>query len=152
MVEVQAHGAQDVTDMAWAVSDPIATDITCNAQWVLPAIQEILDANLMLTFTPGDVYAACESGAATLWTTEHGFVVTTGETDTFTGERTMLIWLAWAYKQGMNLVAKHQEFFAGQARQQGFVKMEVRSAVPELKDYILSQGWELDTIVYTREV
>jgi hypothetical protein len=30
--------------------------------------------------------------------------------------------------------------------------MEVRSAVPELKDYILSQGWELDTIVYTREV
>ena len=32
MVEVQAHGAQDVTDMAWAVSDPIATDITCNAQ------------------------------------------------------------------------------------------------------------------------
>ena len=152
MVEVQAHGAQDVTDMAWAVSDPIATDITCNAQWVLPAIQEILDANLMLTFTPGDVYAACESGAATLWTTEHGFVVTTGETDTFTGERTMWIWLAWAYKQGMNLVAKHQEFFAGQARQQGFVKMEVRSAVPELKDYILSQGWELDTIVYTREV
>lgn len=152
MVEVQAHGAQDVTDMAWAVSDPIATDITCNAQWVLPAIQEILDANLMLTFTPGDVYAACESEAATLWTTEHGFVVTTGETDTFTGERTMLIWLAWAYKQGMNLVAKHQDFFAEQARQQGFVKMEVRSAVPELKDYILSQGWELDTIVYTREV
>jgi hypothetical protein len=152
MVEVQAHGAQDVTDMAEAVSDPIATDITCNAQWVLPAIQEILDANLMLTFTPGDVYAACESEAATLWTTEHGFVVTTGETDTFTGERTMLIWLAWAYKQGMNLVAKHQDFFAEQARQQGFVKMEVRSAVPELKDYILSQGWELDTIVYTREV
>ena len=69
MVEVQAHGAQDVTDMAGVVSDPIATDITCNAQWVLPAIQEILDANPMLTFTSGDVYAACESEAARLWRT-----------------------------------------------------------------------------------
>ena len=152
MVEVQAHGAQDVTDMAGVVSDPIATDITCNAQWVLPAIQEILDANPMLTFTSGDVYAACESGAATLWTTEHGFVVTTGETDTFTGERTMLIWLAWAYKRGMNLVARHQDFFVALAREQGYVNIETRSAVPELQEYFLEQGWKIDTIVYTREV
>jgi len=106
----------------------------------------------MLTFTAADVYLACKQGAAKLWITKDGMVVTTGETDVFTGRRTMLIWIAWARKRGMNLVAAHQEFFREQARDLGFVKMEVRSAIPELKDYILSQGWELDTIVYTRDV
>ena len=46
----------------------------------------------------------------------------------------------------------HQGFFVDQAREGGFNKLEVRSAVPELKDYILSQGWKIDTIVYTRDV
>lgn len=146
-------GEQDVIDtVESAGSNPKVTDITRNAHWVGPAIQEILDANPMLTFTPGDVYAACEQGAATLWTTSEGFVVTTGETDTFTGERTMLIWLAWAYKRGMNLAATHQKFFVDKAREGGFNKLETRSAVPELREYFLAQGWKIDTIVYTREV
>ena len=79
-----ALGGLDEIDTVGADSNPVETDITCNAHWVLPAIQEILDANPMLTFTAGDVYAACEVGAATLWTTVDGFVVTTGETDAFT--------------------------------------------------------------------
>jgi len=145
-------GEQGAEATVTADKNPKVTDITRNAHWVGPAIQEILDANPMLTFIPGDVYAACEQGAATLWTTSEGFVVTTGETDTFTGERTMLIWLAWAYKRGMNLVATHQKFFVDKAREGGFNKLETRSAVPELREYFLAQGWKIDTIVYTREV
>jgi len=145
---VEIHGAKDMAQVA----DPIIADIDKNIEWVAPAVQEILDANPMLTFTAADIYAACKQGMATLWVTEDGMVVTTGETDIFTGERTMLIWLAWAWKRGLNLVAKHQDFFSQQARELGFKQLEVRSAVPELKEYFLSQGWELDTIVYTRDV
>ena len=144
-------GTEDV-DTVTEGSDPLVADISCNFHWVRPAVQEILDANLQLTYTTGDIHAACEQGVADLWTTSEGFVVTTGETDLFTGERTMLIWLAWAKERGTNLVDKHQDFFIAQAKVGGFVKLETRSAVPELREYFLEQGWQIDTIVYTRDV
>ena len=132
--------------------NPVETRIEDNLDWVVPAIEEILSETPQLTFTAADVFLACAQNQATLWTTDEGLVVTTGETDIFTGKRTMLVWLAWAKKRGTSLVAQHQDFFIEQAKQGGFVKLEVRSAVPELKDYILAQGWQLDTIVYTRNV
>ena len=139
-------------DMVEAVNHPVETDITHHVGWVFPAIQEILDANPALTFTCLDIYCACQAKAARLWTTDEGLVVTTGETDEFTGERTLLIWLAWARKRGTNLVAKHQDFFVQLARKEGYKKLETRSAVPDLKHHFLSQGWQIDTIVYTRDV
>jgi len=132
--------------------NPVISDIEENIHWVAPAIEEILEANPQLTYTAADVYLACKQDQATLWTTKDGMVVTTGETDLFTNERTMLVWIAWAWERGNNLVTKHQDFFIEQAKIGGFKKLEVRSAVPELKDYVLSQGWQLDTIVYTRDV
>jgi len=151
MVDSGVVGRQDAIDME-RVADPVIGDIDKNINWVAPAVQEVLDANPMLTFTTADIYLACKQGMATLWITEDGMVVTTGETDIFTGHRTMLIWVAWAWKRGMNLVDKHQEFFSQQAKEFGFKKLETRSAVPELKEYLLAQGWELNTIVYTRDV
>ena len=150
MVE-QELGEHGVEDMVTADS-PVESLIEDNIHWVAPAVEEILDDNPQLTYTAADVYLACAQGQATLWTTEDGMVITTGETDMFTGKRTMLVWLAWARERGMNLVATHQDFFIKQAKLGGFTKLEVRSAVPELKDYILSQGWQLDTIVYTKDV
>jgi hypothetical protein len=147
----QAHGEQGVNIMV-TVDSPVESPIEDNIHWVAPAVEEILEANPQLTFTVADIYLACAQEQATLWTTDEGMVVTTGETDIFTGKRTMLIWLAWAEKRGTNLVSVHQDFFIEQAKLGGFSKLEVRSAVPELKDYILSQGWQLDTIVYTRDV
>ncbi len=138
--------------MAAAGKDPVISSMSTTFHWVLPAIGEILEQQPQLTFTAGDVYAACESGGATLWTTKEGLVITTGETDTFSGDRTLLIWLAWAWKRGMNLVAQHQDFFIKQARDGGYKYLETRSAVPELKDHLVSEGWKIDTIVYTREV
>lgn len=146
------RGKPDVVVMDQAVNEPVITEMYENFGWVIPAINEILEGNPQLTFTAADVYAACSKGAATLWTTQEGFVVTTGELDTFTGERTMLIWLAWARKRGTNLVEKYQDFFVNQARVGGFTKLETRSSVPELREYFLGNGWQIDTIVYTRDV
>lgn len=151
MAESQERGRLDA-GMEWEGEDPVVSCMSSTFQWVLPAVSEILRENPQLTFTAGDVYAACESGAATLWTTKDGLVVTTGETDTFTGDRTLLVWLAWAWERGTSLVVKHQDFFIKHAKEGGYKNLEVRSAVPELKDYILSQGWRVDTIVYTRAV
>lgn len=150
MVE-QELGEHGVEDMVTADS-PVESLIEDNIHWVAPAVEEILEDNPQLTYTAADVYLACAQGQATLWTTDEGMVVTTGETDIFTGKRTMLVWLAWSKKRGTNIAAKHEDFFIEQAKLGGFTKLEVRSAVPELKDYILSQGWQLDTIVYTKDV
>lgn len=146
--ELGRHGAESMVK----ADNPVEARIEDNLDWVVPAIEEILVDTPQLTFTAADVFLACTQNQATLWTTDEGLVVTTGETDIFTGKRTMLIWLAWAKKRGNNLVTVHQDFFREQAKLGGFSKLEVRSAVPELKDYILSQGWQLDTIVYTRDV
>lgn len=146
-----AVGNQEEIDTE-TVTNPVFSDIRTNSQWVLAGVQEILDENPQLTYTTEDVYNACEKGQAVLWTTKDGFVVTTGETDPFTGSRTMLVWVAWAFKRGANLVMQHQEFFAEAAKEAGYTRLEVRSAIIELKDYILSLGWNLDTIVYTRDL
>lgn len=143
-------GRQDVDTVV--VDKPRKTDISKNLTWVHPAIDEILDANPQLTFDAADVYAACMNGSATFWTTDDGFVVTTSEIDTFNNERTFLIWLAWAKVRGNNLVVKHQDFFIDHARDRGFKKIEVRSAVPELSSYVLAYGWQVDTVVYTRDL
>ena len=143
-------GRQDVDTVA--VDNPVQTEFGDNLSWVCPAVEEILDANPQLTFTVEDVYAACMNCSATLWTTDDGFVVTTSEVDTFNNERTFLIWLAWAKVRGNNLVVKHQNFFMDYARDRGFKKIEVRSAVPELSSYVLAYGWQVDTVVYTRDL
>jgi len=145
-----AHGRQDVDTVA--EDKPTVADISKNLSWVVPGIDEILEDTPQLTFEAADVYAACMNGSATLWTTADGFVVTTGEIDAFTGDRTYLIWLAWAKVRGNNLVVKHQDFFISHAKEEGYKYIEVRSAVPELASYVISNGWEVDTVVYTREL
>ena len=134
------------------VDKPVKTDISKNLALVAPGIEQILNGIPQLTFEATDVYAACMNGSATLWTTPDGFVVTTSEIDPFNGAKTYLIWLAWAKVRGNNLVVKHQDFFMDQARKEDCKNIEVRSAVPELASYVISNGWQVDTVVYTREL
>ena len=144
-------GRQDETSTV-VVNDPIFADIQVHAYWVLPAIDEILKEQPQLTFTSRDVYLACEEGAAVLWVADEGFVVSTGETDPFTRERTFLVWLAWARELGQNCVVKHYSFFEKAAREAGFKKVEVRTPIPKMERYLLSEGWDKDTVIYTREL
>lgn len=132
------------------VDDPVLSDVRTEWGWVKYGVEEILEEDRNLTFRPEDVYAACLSNQALLWTTDEGFVVSTGETDPFTGERTFLVWLAWARQRGKNLAVVHRDFFEEAARDAGFTKIEVRSAIPEVRDYLIGTGWEIDTVVFTR--
>ena len=134
------------------LADPVAADIRHEWHWVKPGIEEILSADSDLTFLPEDVYAYCKSGAALLWVTDDGFVVTTTETDEFTGDKTFLVWLAWAKSRGSNLAVLHYEFFAGRAREVGYAQIEVRSSVPALQKYLPDNGWKIATVVYTRDL
>ena len=149
MAEFIRGQAHDVIDMA-QVSDPVLSDVRLEWEWVGYGIEQILKEDRNLTFRPEDIYAACVAHEAVLWTTDEGFVVSTGETDPFNGERTFLVWLAWARERGNNLAVKHRAFFEEAARGAGFTKIEVRSAVPEVRDYLIGTGWEIDTVVFTR--
>ena len=134
------------------VVDPVQGNIRAEWEWIKPLIEKILAKTPQLTFRPEDVYAACVSGEAILWIAEEGFVVTTVEYDEYNGERTFLLWLAGAREIGMNAVRKHQAFFENIAREAGMAKLELRSAVTDLKMYFEGGGWELDTAVYTRRL
>lgn len=130
--------------------NPVFGDIEVEWEWVEEGIKDILKSDPALTFTPNHVYGACKAQQAILWMTDEGFVVSTGETDVFNGERTFLIWLAWAKQRGSNLAVKHLSFFEEVAREAGFSKIEVRSAVPEVVSYLENTGWEVDTVVFKR--
>lgn len=150
MVGLAERGEQGVdTEKA---GEPFYADIRVNSHWVLPAVQTILDEQPQLTFTTSDVYTACEEGSAALWIAYEGFVISTGETDPFTGDRTFLVWVAWAKTRGQNCVIKYYDFFEQVARKAGFKNIEVRTPVRKLEPYLLAEGWVLDTAVYTREL
>jgi hypothetical protein len=151
MAERQAHGGQDV-DNTVTVVNPVFSDIRAEADWVIPAVQEILDEQPQLSFTTNDIYIACKEGSAALWVAEEGFVISTGETDTFTGDRTFLVWVAWARERRQSCVIKYYDFFADVARKSGFKRIEVRTPIKKLEPYLVIEGWVIDTVVYTREL
>lgn len=132
--------------------DPYLADIRKEWDWVSKGVREILEGTPQLTYRAEDVYAACVSGQALLWITSEGFVVTTVEVDQHTNDRTLLVWLAWARNRGEKKAAYYLPFFEAKAREAGLQKMEVRSAVRQMIDYLESDGWLLDHIVFTRDV
>lgn len=134
------------------VVDPVLADVREEWVWVKPGVEEILKVDPKLTFRPEDVYAACVMNQAQLWVASEGFVVTSGETDPFTNRRTLVLWLAWAFNRGTDMVSKYQNFFGDLARQTGYVQLETRSAVRELQGHLTTRGWDVNTVVYTRRV
>jgi len=132
--------------------EPIVSDVRREWDWVRPGIEEILRNAKTLTYRPEDVYAACVNGQAVLWITSEGFVVSTTEVDHFTGKKTMFLWLAWAKEKGNSLVSKYQSFFERVAREAGYSYLETRSPFLGLMSHLETNGWTVDTVVYTRAI
>jgi hypothetical protein len=130
--------------------NPVFSDIRKEWDWVQVGLREINSVVPHLDHRPEDVYVACVNGDAHLWTTHEGFVITTSEVDTMTGQKAFFIWLAWAKQRGYNLIDKHQPFFADIAKQAGFDKMTTKSAVPQLREHMEANGWHVETVVYSR--
>jgi len=147
----QEHGAlgADVTETA---VNPQIVSVRDHWEWVKRGVEEILAEQPQLTFRPEDVYAACLSEQAHLWVVPEGFVITTGERDQFTGSRTFLFWLVWAKERGQNFRDKYYPFFEHVARENGFQKIETRTPVSALEEYLVAEGWTKDTVIYTREL
>jgi len=145
----QVPTKQDENDTAVR---PYFADIREEWEWVKEGVDEILGEQPELTFTAEHVYEACTEGSAHLWVAPEGFVVSMGMTDPYTGKRIFLIWLAWSKKRGDNSLSKYLDFFIEVARDNGYAGLETRSPIKRLEPHLTSEGWRLNTIVYTREL
>jgi hypothetical protein len=151
MADHQAHGAQDEENMATA-DKPLLANVRQEWEWVKRGIEEIIAEQPRLTFRPEDVYAAVLNGEALLWVAPEGFVITTEQDDEFTDKKSFFVWLAWTKERGQSCVVKYFSFFAQIAKQHGFSHIEVRTPITALEEYLLAEGWEKNTVVYTREL
>jgi hypothetical protein len=131
--------------------EPWVADVRREWDWIRKGVEEIV-STANVTYRVEDVYSACVNQEAVLWVTNEGFVVSTTETDPYTDEKTMLLWLAWAVKKGNDLVSKYQAFFERVAREAGYSRLETRSPFLGLMPHLTERGWEIDTVVYTRKL
>ena len=132
--------------------EPQVSDIRTCWLKVKPGIEKILSENAHLTYMPEDVYSECVNGRAVLYTSPLGFVVLTIETDAFTRDKTLVVWVAYVYETGAHNWLTHIEWFEGVAKAFDCKVIEAQSAVPEFEEYFTSTGWQLETRIYIREV
>lgn len=152
MVGITPLRIEEDEQLGKSIDTPKVADIREEWDWVKAGVQKILDSNKHLTYRAEDVYAACVGGQAVLWTTEEGFAITTTEVDEFTNNKTLLIWIAWTKRKGGKVGIVHTDFFTDLAKEHGYATLEIRSSVESLGTYLTSNGWAIDTVVYSRRV
>ena len=135
-----------------AAIDPSVSDIRDEWSWVRPGIEELLAAQPQLTYRPEDVYAKCVNSDAVLWTTDEGFLVTNVLYDEYSKDKIFFIWIAWAKKRGGANGIKHVPFFCTEAKKAGLNKIQFQSKTDAPIDFFTKNGWQVDTIVYTRDL
>ena len=133
-------------------TEPVIGDIRKEWDWVQEGIKQIIAEDCYLTFRPEDAYSLCVNDQAVLWVSDGDFAITTTEIDEFTGDKVLLLWLAWTKHRGRKVGGIHTDFFMKVAKENGYKKLQVRSKVKPLAPYLFSQGFRLETVVYTRQV
>ena len=131
---------------------PLPADIRQCWDKIKPGLVEIIEENPLLTFIPEDVYSECVNERAFLYTSSVGFLVLTVEVDTFTKDKTLLLWIAYTYNKGGHEWLAHDEWFNDLAKNAGCKYLEARSRVLEMESYTKKIGWELDTRFYRKNV
>jgi len=134
------------------IEEPVYTDIRKCWNVIKTGILEVLKENPHLTYIPEDVYSECVNERAFLYTSPVGFLILTVEVDTFTKDKTLLLWIAYTYKKGGHNWLVHDEWFDSLAKEAGCKYLEARSRVPEMESYTKTIGWELDTRIYRKKV
>ncbi len=132
--------------------EPVLTDIRSTWNIIKPGLESILADNSSLTFIPEDVYSECVNERAFLFTSPIGFLVLTIETDRYTKDKTLYMWIAYTYEKGGRHWLAHQDWINALAKESGCKYLEAQSHVPELEPYAFSRGWNTDTRVYRRKV
>ena len=134
------------------IEEPVYTDIRKCWNVIKTGILEVLKENPHLTYIPEDVYSECVNERAFLYTSPVGFLILTVETDQFTKDKTLLLWIAYTYEKGGHEWLAHNDWFNNLAMQAGCKYLEARSRVPEMESYTKQIGWELDTRIYRKKV
>ena len=132
--------------------EPRLADIRHEWTWVREGIEEVLLEQPQLTFRPEDIYAQCVNGEALLWVAPEGFVISSGLKDEFNDKSTFLLWIAWARKRGQSCAVKYYDFLADNAAKAGYEKIETRTAVPQVEQYLAAEGWRKEAVIFTREL
>ena len=131
-------------------SYPVIEDIRGHWHWIKPEIENILERSPQFTYMPEDVYAACKSGVAQCFVHAGGFVITQIDIDRFTGDKSLVLWLAGAKQRGNDYSGMFSDFFKRVAQFHGCVKVQTSTAVPEVSEHLQGIGWKLNQIIYTQ--
>ena len=140
------------TERKSTIEEPVYTDIRKCWNVIKTGILDVLKENPHLTYIPEDVYSECVNERAFLYTSSVGFLILTVETDQFTKDKTLLLWIAYTYQKGGHNWLAHDEWFNNLAKEAGCKYLEARSRVPEMESYTKTIGWELDTRIYRKKV
>lgn len=137
--------------MGEKLDEPYLGNIRQEWHWVKPGIEEILEAQKNLTFIAEDVYTACITNTAQLWVAPEGFIITTGCSDEYTEDKTLLIWIAWARIKGEDCVIKYTPLLSSLAKEAGYALLEMRTPIL-VPERWLTDGWRFDHSVYVRDI
>ena len=132
--------------------EPVLTDIRSTWNIIKPGLESILADNPSLTFIPEDVYSDCVNEKAFLFTSPVGFLVLTVNTDRYTKDKTLYMWLAYTYDIGGHQWMAHEQWIESVARELNCRFIEAQSNVPGFESYAVTNGWDLDTRIYRRKV
>lgn len=95
-----------------------------------------------------DVYAACVNQEASLWTSDDGFVIFKPIVDDYSGERILLVWMAWGKSKG-DLIAQYQDQIVDIAKEQAFDILRFYRHAKGPAEY---QGWTKTYTIYDMEL
>ena len=132
---------------------PVVSNIRAEWDWVKQGLEEILHLDPNLTWRPEDVYASVIAGESHLWVHPEFFVVSTIDTDLFTGDKTFLLWIAYARKRGGANAATYAKFFEDVASEVSCQFISTKSIQMPVVEYLVDQvGWEKTEITIGKDL
>ena len=64
----------------------------------------------------------------------------------------LFVWIAWAKEQGGKNVARYLDFVAEVAKSTEHSILEVRTPLDPMKPYLTSLGFEIEAVIYKKEI
>ena len=102
-----------------------------------------------------DIYAACVNGQATLWTAddispEDGFLITQVKREPFSGQRYLLLWVAWCPDE--EGAKRFQQYVEEVAKEADCSYIEFWTSKKEIRDHGIKFGYEQITYKCKKEI
>lgn len=119
--------------------------------WVRPALASLIESTNE-EIIPEDVFASCERGESIFIVSDEGFVVACEQQCQYTGNKTLLIWFAYAKELGHDCVGAYMPFFLELAKELGCKYILTKTSFEPVCDHLERHGWKRGLVEYTVEV